>query len=293
MLFHDEKNTVKAIPALHKLKMLLDANKNHMKNSYTLLSERVFPRHSLQGSMTVEASLVLSLVIFVWMACVGWTSLVYVHTSVQEMLIETARDLSVAAGRNEDLVEDLGSVYTWIQGLLLKDLEKGGIQSVYDLDLSRSVVLGDNDEIMLKATYRVRFLDGMIPIPAFRLSNQVYMRAWTGGHLAEIQSVENEGASVVFVSEHGYVYHTNPMCSHIHLTIFYVGEEETKDYDPCDKCTDAAADMGETYYITATGNHYHRQLNCSGLKRHIDSVIMTEAQTMGYQPCSRCSGGSE
>ena len=293
MLFQGKKNTVKAIPALHKLKMLLDVNKSHTKNSYTLMSEKVFRRHSLRASMTVEASIVIPLVIFVWMACIGWTSLTYIHTSVQEMLISSARKLSIAASQNEDFVKDIGNVYVWLQGLFLEDLEKCGIESIYDFDVSESVILGEDEEILLKASYKVQFLKGMIPIPMLKLSNEVYMRAWTGGNLIEISDTGTENQMMVFVTEHGYVYHTDPMCSHIHLTIFYVGENETKGYDPCEKCIGADQDGGTTYYITATGEHYHSQLTCSGLKRQVDTVIMTEALTMGYRPCSRCGGGSE
>ena len=72
-----------------------------------------------------------------------------------------------------------------------------------------------------------------------------------------------------------------------------VEEAEAKRYDPCDKCISNDVDDTQTYYITETGDHYHSRLGCSGLKRQIDAIVMSEVQTMGYRPCSRCGGGNE
>ena len=256
----------------------MDANKNHTKNSHTLLSEKAFRRHSLQGSMTVEASFIVPMIFFVWMACVGLTSVVYVHSSVQKTLIESARELSVAAGENRDLVKNAGDIYPWIQSLLMENLETAGVQSIEHFDLSESCILGEEDEILLKANYYLRFIGGMIPIPALKLSNQVYVRAWTGGYPLDNLKDEGVSSSVVFVSEHGQVYHVDPMCSHIQLSIFMVEEAEAKRYDPCDKCISNNVDDTQTYYITETGDHYHSRLGCSGLKRQIDAIVMSEVR---------------
>ena len=159
------------------------------------------------------------------------------------------------------------------------------------MNLLGSCLLGDNDEIILKINYHVRLLDGLIPLPSLKLSNQVYVRAWTGAFPGAISNNGKVEQTQVFISEHGYVYHTDPLCSHIHITVFYVGEDETKNYDACERCVKYGMNQGQTYYITATGDHYHSRLGCSGLKRQVDSFLMTEAQTMGYRPCSRCGGG--
>lgn len=287
MFFWIKKNKEKAIPALYKT----DVDENHIKNKYTLQSEKTFCRHSLCGSMTVEAAIVIPIVFFVWIACVAWTAIVNVHDSVQHLLMNTAMELSVAAGTDIETVENMGVMSAWGQIMQLEDLEKGGIEQVYGFDFSQSRVLRDDQTILLKVNYRVRILEGVIPIPSIKLSNQVYTRAWTGADPEEqeiLRFTEDDGR--VYLSEYGRVYHTNRMCSHIHLTIYMVGERQTQGYAPCDKCMDDNAASGQTFYITKTGEHYHSRLGCSGLKRQVDSIGMTEAMTMGYQPCSRCGG---
>ena len=294
MLFWIKKKLERAIPALYKYKLNTSGvNKSHIENMCTLhVSEKAFYRHSLCGSMTVEASLVLPLVFYVWIACVAWTSIVNVHTTMQHTLGEIAVEAAIASGSNEEIVRNTSGLNAWIRSLCLDDLEKGGIERVYDFDFSKSEILGNDSGILLNVRYRVKLLEGILPIPSLRLSNQVYTRGWTGGESKKEHSDfgMNAGESV-YVSEYGHVYHTDRMCSHIHLTIYMVEESQTSNYIPCDKCSGSGTYRGQTFYITESGEHYHTRLGCSGLKRQVDYLPMTEVSTMGYRPCSRCSGG--
>ena len=46
-------------------------------------------------------------------------------------------------------------------------------------------------------------------------------------------------------------------------------------------------DKSETVYVTASGKKYHKN-GCSYLTSTQRSVSLTEAQSKGYTPCSRC-----
>lgn len=288
VFFWTNKNTEKAIPALHKR----DVNKNHIKNIGTHPSERAFCRHSLRGSMTVEAAVVVPMVFFVWIACMALTSVVKIYENVQNALTNTALEMSVSSGDDADAVRHTGKLM--IMGCLMNfnNLETGAVTYVHGFDFFESSILENEREILLKVKYYVQIMEGLIPIPEIKLSNQVYVRAWTG-----YLETENLGESLlgqfndVYVSEYGQVYHTDPMCSHIRLKIFMVSENRAKHYEPCDKCIRTGIHRGNTYYITATGECYHSRLGCSGLKRNIDCMMITEAKTRGFRPCSRCAGG--
>ena len=290
MLFWTNYDIWKAIPALHKWKKI-DVDKGYIKKTVSHMFKKAFCRHSLQGSMTVEAALVIPMVFFVWIACVSWSSIVYVHETVQKELGNTAMELSIAAGENSSRIQNIGGLYAWGQMFQFDEFSAGGVDDVYGFDFSESQIMDGQDGIWLKVNYRVKILEGMIPIPVVRLSNQVYTKAWTGGNpLKDSTSFSLEQQSLVYVAEHGHVYHVDPMCSHIHLTIHMVGKSQTKGYSPCEKCMQDGKEYGQTFYITETGEHYHSRLGCSGLKRQVSQVYLTDMGTIGYEACSRCGG---
>ena len=82
----------------------------------------------------------------------------------------------------------------------------------------------------------------------------------------------------------------DPGCSHIHLSIHSVEKtqlgamrnENGEKYHPCEECGGGTGNV----YITDTGNRYHSSLECSGLKRSIVKVPVT--QVKDRRPCSRC-----
>lgn len=288
VFFRINKNTEKAIPALHKK----DVNKNHIKNIGTHRFERAFLRHSLRGDMTVEAAVVVPMVFFVWIACMALTSVAKVYENVQNTLTNAAMEMSISAGDDAETVRDTGVLMMMGYLMNLKSLETGGVTQVYNFDFLESSILENGQDILLKVKYYVRIMEGQIPIPEIQLRNQVYIKAWTGYiEMADTEDGWLGQSGYVYVSEYGQVYHTDPMCSHIRLKIFMTSESQAKQYEPCDKCINEGTDQGNTYYITATGECYHSRLGCSGLKRNIDCMMITEAKTMGFRACSRCGGG--
>ena len=54
-------------------------------------------------------------------------------------------------------------------------------------------------------------------------------------------------------------------------------------YSPCEKC---GGDGSVIVYVTNEGDRYHNTIECSGLKRSVRCVPLSEAG--GRSPCSRC-----
>lgn len=291
----------KAIPALYKK----NVNKNLTKKTYTLRVERAFCRHSLPAadsddrsmtvgaSMTIEAALVFPLVLFVWIAFIALTSVLRVHEAVQQSLTDAAFRLAIEAEKNGELVHGGWMTAAWLDLHELSDLETGGVQSVSEYNFSGSEILMDDQWIYIRVGYRVRLLEGMIPIPEISLKNQVCIRAWTGYAPGDYRSHFGRAEENVYVSEYGQVYHGDRMCSHIQLKIYMAAENEAKKYPPCEKCHRNGGDMCETYYVTEYGECYHSRLGCSGLKRSVKRMTINEAVAGGYGVCSRCGGGNE
>lgn len=127
------------------------------------------------------------------------------------------------------------------------------------------------------------------------LSQSAVRRAWNG------KSVD-EGITekIVYITESGTVYHTSLSCTHLKLSIEAVRaavvehrrNQDGAKYYECELCDDRP--HGTEVYITASGNRYHYDANCSGLKRTVTSVPIS--QVGDKKLCSRCKtrekGGS-
>ncbi|MBV7604965.1 hypothetical protein KVQ88_24965, partial [Escherichia coli] len=77
---------------------------------------------------------------------------------------------------------------------------------------------------------------------------------------------------LVYITKYGNVYHSTKECSHLILYITgteygKVGEarnEQGEKYTPCEFCGNKKISDTTTVFITADGNRYHTNLQCSG-----------------------------
>lgn len=119
---------------------------------------------------------------------------------------------------------------------------------------------------------------------------QAMMHKWTGYDLSG-GAKENVYEEYVYMTENGSVYHRSRGCSHLNIHIRVVNlkdinlerNENGAFYYPCEKC---ARGMGTgLVFISKFGNRYHNSADCSGLKRSIRSVKLSE---VSCGACSEC-----
>lgn len=98
----------------------------------------------------------------------------------------------------------------------------------------------------------------------------------------------------VYITEKGSVYHTSSDCPVLKITtrsVPYsrVGSERSDSgakYYPCEKC--AKGSPPATVFVTSDGNRYHCRLDCSALKRSVQTV---DRNSVGDRSkCKRCPG---
>ena len=76
--------------------------------------------------------------------------------------------------------------------------------------------------------------------------------------------------------------------SYTHLDVYKRQEyrnENGEKYHKCELCADKINKF-ERVYITNYGNKYHTDLNCSGIKRTIEMVRLSDVEGKGA--CSKC-----
>ncbi len=271
-----------------------------------------------QASLTVEAAVVLPLFILFFTAVFSLFSIMSLQIRIQEVLSEAAGELAAyyyAADKlssEEDagkrsLVANIGidvagylasetlvkqQVTTRMPEMADHPMLKDGVDG---LQFIGSGFREDTQEIVVCTTYEVRIPYVSEKVARLTLSQEAVQRAWTGKRLND-EAVEK----IVYITETGTVYHTSLSCTHLKLSIEAVKlsaierkrNEGGAKYYECERCDDRP--HGEEVYITVYGNRYHYDRNCSGLKRTVNSVPIS--QVGDKKECSRCKarekGGS-
>lgn len=299
MKFGPEKNIRTPSPTLHQV----------VFNQISRVKIYRFPMHFLKrislftsgnkrkrvrGSMTVEASLVLPLVLFFFLHLLSMPEMLRLHSKLTFGLWECGNTLAVYAAMPEEVSEsvpDIAVSYLYVKNRLESFLGKEYLDTspLAEGRTSLNFLASSYDEecVDIGVTYQVRPQFTLFPFPYMRLVNRYYAKAWTG--------YDNQKKDeFVYITIYGEVWHSRADCSHIFITIHetdwnkisQLRNEQGGKYYPCERCADK--EKGESAYYTEKGDRYHRDRECPSLVRYIRAVIWQES--IPYRPCSRCVG---
>lgn len=301
-----------------KVFLKTDSNKMRLIKGISMLSfrrnepaekESGRKRKVCQGSMTVEAAIVLPIFLFFFLNILWIIEIYRLHSTLLSSLREVGRELSIYAyaydrivQEEEDsgleaFIENAAFSFLYVKGRVEEQtgvdyLDSsplvGGSQGISYLDSS---IMQHDDIIDLTASYAVAPFIGLAGFRPAACYSRYYGRAWTG-YDVEGKSGEEVQVTYVYVAENAQVYHLERDCSHINLSIRETGLAEAEKirneygekYTACEVCVKTGT---ESVYITSTGNRYHQSLECSGLKRTIMIIPLSEAEKK-YKACSRC-----
>lgn len=238
-----------------------------------------------RASLTVEATFVLPIFLFAMMAFLYFLRISAGYCQIQEGLTQTAR----AASQYGYL--DTNRFYSY--------MEKNGGKLSYIPEGSRGISLfgsyisPSTQMITVKASYRVS-----LPVPFFNhfgitISQQTQSRVFSGVDYWGTKDGTGEDERIVYVTEHGTVYHLHRSCTYLKPSIRMVfGDEVYQErnhsggkYKSCSLCMKKSG-VNQALYITSEGDRYHGTLSCSGLKRTIREISLSQAA--GMRACSKC-----
>ena len=231
---------------------------------------RRFSDDRQKGSVTAEAAVAVPVFFLAVVTMLYLLEMMAVHTAVRSGLQyagkKAAKESCVTQMLMPSRIEN-DLVYAVGEERLGRSIVRGGSSGI---DCSRSKMSARTGIGKLTTEYQV-----VIPVPLFgiapvKCSETMKIKAWSG--------YEREG---------WMDYH----CSHLDLSIRMthlelvegLRNENGGKYYPCEHCVKG---NGGNIYITNSGDRYHSSLSCSGLKRTIYAIPISEAAGKGA--CSRC-----
>lgn len=243
-----------------------------------------------KGVITAEAALAVPLFFFAVLVLFYMIEVMSVRTTIrcgmQYAAKEAVEDVYlnpvVTPGSLEaDIISAIGSER------LERSIVVNGSSGIHCEKSRMSMITG---VLELRVAYQVK-----LPVPVFAagavdMKESMRMKGWNG-YTGFGAGQENE--ETVYVTENGMVYHRDYHCNYLELSIRAVpyGEvehlrnESQGKYHACERCVHGGA--ANEVYITEYGERYHNSLSCSGLKRTIYAIPLTEA--VGKGACSKCS----
>ena len=277
-------------------------------------------RIRFSASLTVEAALVLPILLFFCVNILYVTEMIRLQSNLTAALHQTGTRIGYYAyyyeyapeGISEALeavdtagglagaVASLAFTETYVRSQVVSLLGKeyldhtclqGGSGSISYL---RSSILQENGLIELTADYRA---GPFFPFPGYSpisLQSKYYGHAWVGYEIGGTASArpEEEDEETVFVTPNGRVYHRDETCTYLLPRVRAVSaaglgaarNESGGRYYACETCRPGRSG---TLYITEYGNRYHSSRNCSTILRTVREVKLSQVAGR-MAPCSKC-----
>lgn len=259
-------------------------------------------RKTCNGSMTVEASLVFPIFLFAVLNLLSVLNFVYLQCSMTAALHQTGKQLSVygyAYDKSGLKLEE----YPLSQALFSYTFVKTDVENQIGKEYLENTVLKyggmgiyygaskimEEDKVDLVALYDVSGLFSMKGMKSIPIYSRFYGHIWNGYDVEKSWKTDQEEI-YVFITKNGTVYHVNRNCTYLNPSIkavYYqdIGQKRNESgaiFYACERC---GGDPATVVYITEQGSRYHTTMECSGLKRTVYSVRLSEA---GRPPCSKC-----
>lgn len=261
-------------------------------------SAGIRPRHA--ASLTLECALVLPIFLFCMIIALHYSIVSRAAAEYSSKMTSVSQQMALAAysRKYEDADHLIRGALS--QGYAYANVVNGipDAGAVKNCSFLASSFLKDGSTIDLVLTYQADTPFSFIKVPFTVYVQRALVRGWTGrSGTAEVSDDDSgdEGTRQVYVTDHGTVYHTDPDCSHLQLTITPISAQELPSarsrsgarYRRCEYCGGTAGASG-TFYIDPYGECYHTSPSCSGLTRSVNTVDLDEVGDM--RECQDCAG---
>ncbi len=267
-------------------------------------------RHRKQGSLTIEAALVLPLFLFFMVILMLPMGIMKEGRRIQTALETAGEEVSQYAyvlhqlkvgekleatgidGFSEEFLDGLTE-----EGILLfvrKQVEgRAGFERLESATFARSSVLRDGETIDLILDYRVRIPFSVFGLKSIPMTARCCRRAWIGQERGS-NGKNGPEDELVYIGKASTRYHLQRTCHYLYNDIEQISFREIENarninggkYKPCSRCGGFAEENGSVY-IMPSGERYHSDRNCSSIMAYVEAVPLSQVRHLG--PCSYCS----
>lgn len=277
-------------PSRHNPKYSISSYHRRYTQRFLGIQRTSFCLSGSRGSVTVEAALAVPLFFLAVLALFYMVEVMSIRTSIRSGMQYAAKNAAEEAylkpvimpgSLEADIVTAIGA------DRLERSIVVNGTGGIHCQESRMSASTGI---LELRVKYQVKLPLPVFAVPPVDMEESLRMKGWNGYARSGFQGQDDD---TVYVTETGMVYHRDYHCSYLELSIRMVNSAEIDGlrnesqgkYHPCELCVHGAS--ASHAYITDYGDRYHNSLGCSGLKRTIYAIPLSEA--VGKGACSKCS----
>ncbi len=286
----------KNIPTTKTIKRNLNRKE---KDSFMARLNKIFPSlHTVErtsaftskASITLEASFAVSFFFLAVMCLVCLFEMMSLQLQIKSALHSAGKEIAVEAYQNP----------IFFAGKLQKKI----IEKIGNQRLDESMIIGGSSGIDCSGTrtyvgstimdlcayYQIEIPVFTFRIPVIAREEIVRIKGWSG---AEESYASSQKREMVYVTDHGLVYHKELTCTYLELSIKAVPYSQLENlrntqgrkYSACEICG-GNAQAQSNVFVTEQGVRYHCSLECRGIKRNIYAVPVSDVYGLGG--CSKC-----
>ncbi len=240
-----------------------------------------FPSFCNDGSMSLEAAIVLPMFLFAMISCMMFGQMLMVKGKMHHGLNQAAMEAALSEYKKSRAGSHVGLAEIYVLQKKYADLEDiPSAIKIKNLNFLGTRIPNDLGESEIHMNYGMEMNFPFVGKKEMQIMDVVCQKNYTGYEPTAFEL----GNGYVYVTKYGQVYHKSLSCSHIMLTINSSGQ--LAHYRPCSKCIKGKPDPNGTYFLPKEGDCYHSSLGCAGLTRTIRTITVWEIG--GLRPCSAC-----
>ena len=278
-------------------------------------SSRAFPFTSLNASLTLEASLVLPLLIFASVCLMLPARIMMTERKMQAGLEAVGEELSQYAYLLDSVERgNLGSIPGAGEAALAfcqnaaavaapiyaygKTMDYCDTARVSHVSMLGSSIREDGETLDLVMEYDISFPFPVLGLSSLHRTVRSRRRCWIGreGRYGADANAGDEDEQIVYVGKNSTRYHPDRSCHYLSNKLTAVAWESVSGkrntdgskYYPCASCAKNAG-KGSTVYIMPSGGRYHTMQDCNAIMAYVRAVKLKEVKHLGT--CSYCGGG--